>query len=178
MRRTQWALIACAGLVFAGAACDDTWRGVQKDTKENTEAARKKANDAGLDEAAAKAAAKAEEAAAAAKRGVKNLARDIARDDGDKGAGGKTKARIEEAARETGQELKAAGIHVNIKQALVRDDTIDASHIAVDADEDTRTVILRGSVPTIEQKVAAEKLARDRAKDYTVRNELAVMSGS
>jgi osmotically-inducible protein OsmY len=54
------------------------------------------------------------------------------------------------------------------------DKGIDASHIDVDTDAGTRTVSLKGTVPTAAQKAAAEKVARDKAEGYSVRNLLTV----
>jgi osmotically-inducible protein OsmY len=44
----------------------------------------------------------------------------------------------------------------------------------VDTDAKTKTVILKGSVPTAEQKTAAEKLATSKASGYKVVNNLVV----
>jgi osmotically-inducible protein OsmY len=38
----------------------------------------------------------------------------------------------------------------------------------------TRTVILRGTVPSAAQKEAAERIAREKAQGYSVRNELTI----
>lgn len=193
MTRKHWALIAGLGLAISGAACDDTLRGVEKDTKENTEAAKKKADELGLDEAARKAAEKTAEAAEAARRGVEKVATDIQTDDdapaspkapapardvdGDGDVDdrlGKAAAKLEEAGREIASEAKAAGIHADVKQALMRDESINASRIDVDVDDDRRTLALRGSVPNGAQKVRAESIARARAAGYTVTNELTI----
>jgi osmotically-inducible protein OsmY len=64
---------------------------------------------------------------------------------------------------------------IDVRAALMADKTIDASKIDVDADGATKTVTLKGSVPTAAQKSAAEKLAREKADGYTVRNRLTVM---
>jgi len=55
------------------------------------------------------------------------------------------------------------------------DESIDASHIEVDTDADTKTVTLNGTVPTAAQKAAAEKVAQDKAEGYKVRNLLTVV---
>jgi osmotically-inducible protein OsmY len=185
MRHTRWALIAVLGLGLSGVACDDTLRGVQKDTQENTAIAKQKAEDAHLDEAAAKAAEEAKKAAVAAKEGLSNIARDIKNGDDDRANTaddrnaeiqlGKEQARLDETGREISREVKEAGIHVDVKQALLRDESIDASHVNVDVEDNTRTVVLRGSVPTLDQKAAAERISAARSKGYRVRNELAVI---
>jgi osmotically-inducible protein OsmY len=64
---------------------------------------------------------------------------------------------------------------MDVKAALMADKGIDASHINVDTDIKTQTVILKGSVPTAEQKTAAEKLAAAKAVGYKVVNHLEVV---
>jgi osmotically-inducible protein OsmY len=194
MRRTQWALVAVVGLGLTSMGCDDTWRGVRKDTEENAAIAKKKAEDAHLDEKAAVAGEKLREAAATAKEGLEKVGRDIkntasgkaddaapaaehARNDIDETVG-KVKARTQEAGAEVAASARDAAVHVDIKQALTRDTTIDASHISIDVDSERHTVVLRGSVPTLEQKVAAQRVTSGKAKGYTVRNELGVLSGN
>jgi osmotically-inducible protein OsmY len=184
MRRTQWTLVAGVALALAAAGCDDTLRGVQKDTKENTEAAKRAAEESGLDEAAQKAAEKARQAGVVVKRTAEEIAHDLRNDDAKRPAvtvdndddlgesAGKAKSKIEEAGREIGSEIKATAILADVKQALMRDETVDGSHIDVDVDDDARLVILRGSVPTAAQKTRAEAVARTRAKDYKVVNKL------
>lgn len=72
-------------------------------------------------------------------------------------------------------EKTAAGAQtLDVKSALVADKRVDASHIDVDTYADTKTVVLRGSVPNVDQKQAAEAIARDHAKGYTVNNQLSV----
>jgi osmotically-inducible protein OsmY len=194
MRRTQWALVAVVGLGLTSMGCDDTWRGVRKDTEENTAIAKKKAEDAHLDEKAAVAGEKLREAAVTAKEGLEKVGRDIKStasrkaDDAAPAADharnevedavGKVKARTQEAGAEVAASATDAAVHVDVKQALTRDTTIDASHISIDVDSERHTVVLRGSVPTLEQKVAAQRVTAGKAKGYTVRNELGVLSGN
>ena len=186
MRQAQWTLIAGVALALTTAACDDTLRGVQKDTQENTAAAKRAADEAGLDEAAAKAAQKAQEAAEVARRKAEEIAVDLGtRDkrpatapaDGDTSLDeslGKAKARLEEAGRAIGSEAKGAMILADVKQALMRDERVDAAHVDVDVDDDARVGTLGGSVPTAAQKGQAEAVARAKAKDYRVVNKLTV----
>jgi osmotically-inducible protein OsmY len=192
MARKVWTLVLALGVALSAAGCDDTWRGVKKDTKENTDAAKQTAHETGLDKAAEKAAEKAEEAAVAAKRGLEKVARDVtdgrdqpkapavapapdgtAENDVERSVG-KAQAKLEETGRELTEGARGVGAHVNVKQALMRDNTVDSSNIDVDIDNDTRTVLLRGTVPTAPQKGAAERIARAHANGYQVRNELVV----
>jgi osmotically-inducible protein OsmY len=87
---------------------------------------------------------------------------------------GKVGEKAEDAAREAGKSLDAAKQTLDIKAALMADKTIDASHIDVDTNAETRTVTLKGTVPSAAQKDAAGRIASDKAEGYTVRNELTV----
>jgi osmotically-inducible protein OsmY len=76
---------------------------------------------------------------------------------------------------ESATEAVVAGAEtVDVKSALIADGRVDASNINVDTESSTRTVVLKGSVPTAEQKTLAEQIARDNAKDYTIQNNLTV----
>jgi osmotically-inducible protein OsmY len=63
---------------------------------------------------------------------------------------------------------------VDVKTAIIADKSIDSGAIDVDTFQDTKVVVLRGSVPTEAQKQKAEQIARDNAKGYTVENRLVV----
>jgi len=115
---------------------------------------------------------------------VKEKAQDVAEKIGDKAkeVGGKVAEgakdvgeKVKEGAREVGSEAKAAKQTFDVKAALMLDKSIDSSHIDVDTDADTKTVTLKGTVPTAAQKAAVEKLARDKAEGYKVRNLLTVV---
>jgi hypothetical protein len=84
--------------------------------------------------------------------------------------------RAKPVVKEAGSVLDATKQQLDVKAALLADKTIDASHIDVDVDKDTKTLFLRGTVPTAAQKTGAERIARDKAEGYTVRNELTIMS--
>jgi hyperosmotically inducible protein len=72
-------------------------------------------------------------------------------------------------------EKTAAGVEtVDVKSALIADGRVDASNINVDTSASTKTVVLKGSVPSAEQKTTAEQIARNNAKGYTINNQLAV----
>ena len=64
---------------------------------------------------------------------------------------------------------------IDVKSAIVADKQIDSGAIDVDTYQDKKLVVLRGSVPTEQQKARAEQIARDNAKGYTVQNRLAVV---
>lgn len=64
---------------------------------------------------------------------------------------------------------------VDVKTAILADKTIDAGAIDVDTYADKKLIVLRGSVPTEEQKRRAEQIARQNAEGYTIDNRLAVI---
>jgi osmotically-inducible protein OsmY len=73
-------------------------------------------------------------------------------------------------------EAMSAGAETfDVKAALIADGRVDAGNINVDTVASTKTVVLKGSVPTAEQKATAERIAREQAKGYTVVNQLAIV---
>jgi osmotically-inducible protein OsmY len=96
---------------------------------------------------------------------------------------GKAKEETSEAAGraagtagEAGDAVHAGKQTLDVKAALTADTSIDASHIDVDTNGDTRTVTLRGTVPTAAQKAEAERIAKEKAEGYTVVNNLTVQA--
>lgn len=85
---------------------------------------------------------------------------------------------MKEDAGTAGAAITGAAETVDVKTALISDATIDSSSINVDTDAKAKRVVLRGSVPTAEQKAEAEKIARQEAPGYTVVNQLAVVPKS
>jgi osmotically-inducible protein OsmY len=78
------------------------------------------------------------------------------------------------AAGEAGDAIHAGKQTFDVKAALTADTSIDASHIDVDTNGDTRTVTLKGTVPTAAQKAEAERIAKEKAEGYTIVNQLTV----
>jgi osmotically-inducible protein OsmY len=195
MARTGWAVVVFAGLVVSYMACQNTWKGLRRDTEENTEIAKRKAKEAHLDEKARAAGQEMKEAAHDAGQEIKHLAGRL-RGHEDTAAPapnqkptttghGNTSREVNEAtgkvtaaAREAGHEVAEAAresvVHVDIWQSLEREHGLDASHIDIDVQDESHTVVIRGSVPDHAQKTTAERLAREHAHGYTVRDELAV----
>ena len=88
---------------------------------------------------------------------------------------------VRDAARATGDAVMAGGKAadaavetMDVKVALTADSRVDASNINVDSDHITKTVTLKGRVPTAAQKTLAEDIAKAKATGYTVRNMLTV----
>jgi osmotically-inducible protein OsmY len=73
------------------------------------------------------------------------------------------------------EKTAAATNTVDVKSALIADGRVDASNINVDTSSSTKTVVLKGSVPTTQQKATAEAIARDKAEGYTISNQLTVV---
>lgn len=151
-QRVGWLATAAASVVMACIGCDDTARGAKQDAKENTAAAKEAARDA------------KQEGAAATER-----ATDKVQDEAQRAAD-----KVEDGARKAGAEIDAAKQTLDVKTALMADKSVDASHIDVDTSDQTKTVTLKGSVPTADQKAAAERIAQAKAAGYTIKNELQV----
>jgi osmotically-inducible protein OsmY len=76
---------------------------------------------------------------------------------------------------ERATEKVAAGVEtVDVKSALIADGRVDASNVNVDTHADTKTVVLKGTVPSAEQRTTAGQIAREQAKGYTITNQLTV----
>ena len=142
------ALTATFAFALAGVACDNTASGVKQDTAEATDSAR---------DASANAKAEAKEEAAEAKAEGREAKDDAAR-----------------TARDAGSAIDAAGETIDVKTALMADDTVDADEINVDTFHETKTVVLKGSVPTAAMKAAAGKIAAREAEGYKIDNQLTV----
>jgi osmotically-inducible protein OsmY len=144
----------------AAPACRNTAEGVKEDSRQNTEKARQETQEAKGEsqDTAHRVGEKAKEVGGRIAEGTKSV--------GEK---------IKEGAKEVGSEVGAKKQTVDVKAALMVDKRIDASHIDVDTDADTKTVTLKGTVPTAAHKAAAEKVAREKAEGYRVRNQLTVV---
>jgi len=156
--RAMLGTLAMLALALA-PACRNTAEGVKEDTRENVEKAKEESREA---------------------RDTADKIGDQAKETGDKiveGAKDVGQA-IKEGAKEVGSEVHAKKQTVDVKTALMADKSIDASHIDVDTNADTKTVTLKGTVPSAAQKAAAERVAREHAEGYTVRNQLTVARSS
>lgn len=80
------------------------------------------------------------------------------------------------ADTETAVEKTGGGIEtMDVKAALIADARVDTANINVDTSASTKTVLLKGSVPTAEMRAVAEAIAREQAKGYTINNQLTVV---
>lgn len=149
------ALTAALSLGMAGIACDNTSRGAQQDAADAREEAAEARDDAA--EATADARAKAREEAAEARAEGRDTTEDARR-----------------AAGTAGSAIDAARETLNVKAALMADDAVDSSDINVDTHHETKTVVLKGSVPSAAQKTAAERIAKREAEGYKIDNQLTV----
>jgi osmotically-inducible protein OsmY len=77
-------------------------------------------------------------------------------------------------AGEAGAAVDAATETLDVKAALMADNTVDASDINVDTFHETKTVVLKGSVATAAQKTEAGRIAAREAEGYKIDNQLVV----
>ncbi len=83
-------------------------------------------------------------------------------------------ATVGDAVANGGRAADAAVETMDVKMALTTDSRVDASDINVDSDHTTKTVTLRGSVATADQKTIAGEIAQKQAVGYRVQNNLTV----
>ena len=91
------------------------------------------------------------------------------------GACANTVQGVKKDSEKVAEKTVAATNTVDVKSALIADGRVDASKINVDTSSTSKTVVLKGSVPTAEQKAMAERIARDKSEGYTVTNQLTVV---
>jgi hyperosmotically inducible periplasmic protein len=85
-------------------------------------------------------------------------------------------AAIKEGAQDAGQAINQTKQEVDIRAALALDTSVDKAGINVVGDEGTKTIRLQGTVPTADQKMRAEAIAKDKAEGWTIVNELTVVA--
>jgi predicted small secreted protein len=151
-RITSLGLPAALLSVSLFAACQNTARGVEQDAERN----------------AAEAKQEAREANAEVKQEARDAGQSMER------AGDRAAQETKDATRSVGATLDAAAQTMQIKTALIDADNLDANDIDVDTNASTKTVTLKGHVPTAAQKAAAERIAKEKAPDYTVSNMIEV----
>ncbi len=78
-------------------------------------------------------------------------------------------------ASNVGDKISEGAKTGDVKSALIADKAVDTSAINVDTMIETKTIVLRGSVPTVAMKERAETIAHREAPGYTVTNQLAVV---
>jgi len=89
-------------------------------------------------------------------------------------AADKASAATADAAQRAAEAAQAGTQTMSVKTALLADKRVTAKAINVDTDTATRTVTLKGHVPSKEQKAIAEQIATQHSTGYRVRNELTV----
>jgi len=105
-----------------------------------------------------------------------NKAGDAAKDAGNATADAAKDAAsaVGNAVANAGRAADAAVETMDVKLALTADKRVDASNINVDTDHTTKTVTLKGHVPTTAQRTVANEIAVAKAVGYRVRNELSI----
>jgi osmotically-inducible protein OsmY len=156
------------------AACQNTARGVEQDTERNTADAKQEAREANAD-----ARQEAREANAEMKQEAREANAELKQESREAGnsaerAGDRVAQESRDATRSVGSTLDAAAQTMQIKTALIDADNLDANNIDVDTNGAAKTVTLRGHVATASQKAAAERIAKEKAPDYRIVNNLAI----
>jgi osmotically-inducible protein OsmY len=151
-RITSLGLPAALLSVSLFAACQNTARGVEQDAERNTADAQQEAREAN---------AEARQDAREAGQAMEN-------------AGDRAAQQGRDAVSSVGAGLDAAAQTMQIKTALIDADNLDANDINVDTDGTTKTVTLKGHVPTAAQKATAERIAKEKAPDYRIVNNIEV----
>ena len=100
--------------------------------------------------------------------------------DADK-AGDKVEAATDRAANATAATTESASNSVgaamqtgDVKTALLADSRLSAANINVESNGDTKTITLNGHVPTEAQKKIAEEIAKMKANEWKVVNNLSI----
>ena len=140
--------LAVVALIGSAAACDDTARGVQQDAER------------------VEAQTRDERAEAADK--ARAVGQDVRR------AAGRAAGAAAEAGEELAERASAATQTLDVKSALMADPAVDATRIDVDTDYRTKTLTLKGYVPTDGEKSAADAIAKAKAEGYTIVNSLVI----
>jgi len=181
IRMTSLGLPAALLAATLFGACSNTARGMKEDTAQNAEKARDASADAAAasDRAASDARARADNAENATREAAGNAAdatRDAAHDatTAMRNASADAEQKSKSAANSTAATLDGAQQTMEIKSALMAEKSVDASGIDVDTNGGTKTVTLKGHVPTAAQKATAARIAKSKAPDYTVVNSLTV----
>lgn len=101
--------------------------------------------------------------------------------DGTRAAAGETRDAVKDtgnavgdAVMNGGRAADAAVETMDVKTALIADSRIDSGGINVDTDHVTKTVTLKGHVPTAAQRTFAEQVAVKKAVGYRVENKLTI----
>jgi len=169
-------VLACTGTVKAtpgGSEASPYASPSPGDVVDKTRAGAEKAGEK-IKEGAEKTGEAIKDAAQDVKEKVKPAAKDAKREA--KPVAKEVGEKVKEGAQKTGEALDATKQHLDVKAALLADKNVDASHIDIDVNKDAKVLYLRGTVPSAAQKAAAERIARDKADGFVVRNELTVMA--
>ncbi len=192
IRMTSLGLPAALLAASLFGACSNTAKGIEEDTAQNTAKAKEASADAAAasERAAADAKVNAEKAAEATKYAAGNAvdatkeglekATEATKDgmnkaaDATKDAAHDASMASKNATNSTANAMDGAAQTMQIKTALMEDKSVDASHIDVDTNGTTKVVTLKGRVPNSAQKASATRIAKGKAPDYTIVNNLVI----
>jgi len=137
-----------AAFVLVSISCKNTATGMKRDAEENAKQAAELSA-----EARAKTQVAADKASAAAEKAAEATV---------------------DATRAASEAAGAAAQTISVKTALIADKRVQARGIDVDTDPVTKTIVLKGHVPTESQKTIAGQIASEKAAGYRVKNELTI----
>ena len=184
-RRPLAALLATALCCLALSACQETRKGLEKDTDRNLADASRQAEEL-RQQAAAEAKEAGERARAAAARAQDQANAGIEKAaEGAAALGERAKVEAAEGAAKASDQVvtasqmlarKADGARrtLAIQAALTADKSVDAKDVHVESDPVLRVVHLGGSVPSAEQRAAAVRIATTKLDGYSLVDELTV----
>src|SRR4051812_16895953 len=170
IRMTSLGLPAALLAASLFAACSNTAKGIQEDSAQNAAKAKEESAEAAA--ASQRAAADAKATAGYAAEETKEAAgkaSDATRQGAEKAA-----EATNDAAHNTANAADGAQQTMQIKSALMADKSVDASNIDVDTNGMTKTVTLKGHVPSAAQKASAERIAKGKAPGYAIVNNLII----
>jgi osmotically-inducible protein OsmY len=78
------------------------------------------------------------------------------------------------ATSDAGNGMASGMNTADVKAALLAEQRLRATDINVESDDATKTLSLNGSVPTAEQKQMAEDVAKAKAPEYKIVNNLTI----
>jgi osmotically-inducible protein OsmY len=155
-------------------ACSNTAKGVEQDTEQN--AAKAKVATADATAATARATQDTKLGVEHAAEATKDAAADAVQ--ATKNGAERAAEATKDAASQTGKALDGAAQTMVIKSALIADKSVEAVNINVDTDGTMKVVTLKGTVPSPAQKTAAGRIAKEKAPDYKIVNNLVVKATS
>jgi predicted small secreted protein len=148
LRTTPSLALGFVAAVFLGSACHHTVAGVKTDAREDAQ----------------KAERGAEKARDATRDAVHRAGETV------RGAG----ETVVEGAKDVTRRVRGTAKDMALWSAIEGDKSIESRHLDIDTDVHGKTITLRGSIPTVTQSEAVERIVKEKAPGYAVRNLLVI----